>query len=707
MIGRAAAGLILAALLVASAGAAPLPRTILALYDSDDGVTDFENRIRQVIEMPLNHLGLNVVYHDLAGGLPPPDPGPDVRGVVVFLESNLMKDAAGYWTWLERQLVSGRRVVLINVPGPMRDRTSRRVVPFGLVNRVLARLGLRAGTASSSFPPDIELVHADRSRVEFERTLQNELVAFDEMNSIDPRNRVLLSLRLKSGGARSDAVVLGPSGGAAFSGYLYAFDPVSSKRQWRVDPFFFFAEALDVARTPRPDCTTRNGLRVFFSHVDGDGLTSLSLVDKVSGCGEVLLREILMRYPSLPVTVSLIAAEVDPGIAGSEASRETGRRIFALPHVEAATHTYTHPLVWNSAIVSRSVNGEYASEIEGTRENNGAILSYNPPGYVFDPGFEIGGSIRALERLLPRGKRIELVQWSGNCVPDEKALAAAAAAGVPNINGGDPRFDGEFPSYAHLAPLYRRVGPYLQVRTAACNENLYTELWTDRFGGFQKVVETFERTESPRRVSPVNVYYHFYSVEKPPALAALVAVMEWVRSRELFPVTASRYCRIVEGFASARFEPRGESAWTVTRNGQCRTVRFDDCALHPAVGPGTGVMGYRFHQGSLYVFLDDGPRHEITLSGTPPQRPWLESSTAEISALAGALPERLSFRAAAVAGARFTWANLEAGRTFRVTATRPGLRRTHVARSGADGRLVVSADVDGEASIEIRRLTEN
>src|SRR4029453_5395461 len=93
-------------------------------------------------------------------------------------------------------------------------------------------------------------------------------------------------------------------------------------------------------------------------------------------------------------------------------------------------------------------------------------------------------------------------------------LSILARLGVPNINGGDTMLDREWPSYTRVAPLMRPVGSHWQNYTSASNENVYTNLWKGPFYGFRNVLETFRRTEHPRRVTPVNVYYHYYSAER-------------------------------------------------------------------------------------------------------------------------------------------------------------------------------------------------
>ncbi|MGH7005233.1 MAG: hypothetical protein ACREIP_14915, partial [Alphaproteobacteria bacterium] len=59
-----------------------MPRTILALFDGGEGKSYNFTRLHRPAEMPLNHLGLVVVPHDITTGLPTAEAMRDVRGIL-------------------------------------------------------------------------------------------------------------------------------------------------------------------------------------------------------------------------------------------------------------------------------------------------------------------------------------------------------------------------------------------------------------------------------------------------------------------------------------------------------------------------------------------------------------------------------------------------------------------------------------------------
>jgi len=681
----------------------PFRRKVLGIYNSDEGKTLVFNPLRAQVEMVLHHLGLELDYHDIATGLPDAEKLAACRGIVVWLDSPGMNNARVYWRWLGRQMRQGVRVALLTGIRPRIDTGTGQQIPLFFINRMLRPMGLSAGSDHTDLPLDIELVHKDSEMVEFERRLEAELIRFAEVRSVSEQTEVFLKLRMRSTGAECDAVVLTPNGGLVMPGYLRYLDADTKKRQWRINPFSFLGQALAVTDTPRPDCTTLNGTRLAYSHIDGDGIGNMSVSERNRMGGEIISEHILEDYPGLPFTVSVIIAEVEKETRGSDRSIELARRIFALPNVEAASHTYSHPLIWSTELVPASHVKEYAYVMSDISLSGRALLSWNIPGYTFSPAKETVLACRDIEqRLLPAGKTCRIVLWSGNCLPDEETVGICDENGLMNMNGGDARFDGEYPSYCYVTPLYRKVGNTYQIHSSNSNENTYTNLWTGPFGGFQNVIQTFVNTESPRRVSPINIYYHFYAGERPAGLHALKVVYDWLVARETFPVYASRYIRIVEGLISTRMEQIGRGMWRISDNGACRTIRFDNCSQYLDLERSDGVIGFLHYQNCLYVHLDESSEHRLALTTETPSRPYLARATADVEGLTWEGNGRFSFRSSALEGAVYVWRNLVADARYAIEVDTGHGSETTPARTDGSGMLKISTVLRGPGRVTVK-----
>lgn len=600
-------------------GAIPVRRVVLALYDSAVTPRLELTELHRLAEMPLNYLGLVVRYHDLQHGLPGIDTMREVRGVLTWFSSNAMREPEAYLRWASRAIDAGARFVVMGSIGATR-RGDGTPAAAAALEPFLERLGLERSSGWTTSTYGLRYVLRDRSMVEFERPLPSVLPPFDRYRA-GVQSRSYLAVSGASADTRSDLVVVGPRGGYAAASYAvfthrYRDQPFV---QWYINPFEFFRQAFATDEVPKLDPSTVSGRRAFYSHIDGDGWRNLTLIEpyrtRYSIAARVVLEEIIRRYPDFPVTVGPIAADVDPDWHGTAESITVAKETLRLPHVEASVHTYSHPLDWEffrdahpgdeQAYRRRDDTGAGSDDVNAAAGEHAIPRSYTK--LPFDLAREVAGSKAFVEGLLPPGKRVGLIQWSGSTHMYEAAIAEARRSGMVNINGGDTRFDREFPSHAWVAPLSREVGRERQVYSSNSNENTYTDLWRDRFFGFRFLVKTIRNTGVPRRLKPFNLYYHMYSGERLSSLNAVRANLDYARTLELAPVTTGRFAASVDAFFSTRVMELGPRWWRVTDRGTLQTLRVDRASrLAVDFARSKGVVGQRHEAGSLYVTLDEG-----------------------------------------------------------------------------------------------------
>src|ERR1700687_6447114 len=76
----------------------PVKREIIALYDgAQEGEADF-TRIHRFAEMPLNHLGFSLRFHDIRTKLPEPAEMERSRGVLAWFVGSV-PDSDAYRAW--------------------------------------------------------------------------------------------------------------------------------------------------------------------------------------------------------------------------------------------------------------------------------------------------------------------------------------------------------------------------------------------------------------------------------------------------------------------------------------------------------------------------------------------------------------------------------------------------------------------------------
>lgn len=605
-----------------------VPRTVLALWDSQMDSDIFFTETHRLLEMPLNYLGLKVEYCDVHKPLPEVAERKDVVGVVSYLHAGVdYTHIEEFLRWQIAVINAGKKIALF---GEYTANTAS-----GLLEDFWSAMGLYVSGSWQAFPYQYQVAFYDPIIVPFESALPKPLASFPLIKAIDPEAKVHLRVSAPASPA-SDLIVTTAAGGFVETSYIAKQLEGGLYKAWYVNPFSFLRCALSLPVMPIPDPSTLAGRRVYFSHIDGDGWTNDSWA--VSGKAQhpslsatVIQETIIRPFPDLPVTVGPIAANVDPAWGGDKDAQEGAKELFKLPQVEMGCHTFSHPFDWpffKKYTVSKEepylkrysgptwkkrkkTIGRHQTfyQLEETSELLGGNLRYfTPRAYAAEPfnlDQEITGAINEVNLFAPVDKRVAVYQWSGNALPWEAAIALTAEDGVYNINGGDSRYDFTYPSYTYVSPLTRSLGNQTQVYTCSSNENLYTELWTKDYYGFVNLPTTWKYTETPLRLKAMNLYYHMYSGERTASLYALKRNVMYARSQPLHPVKASDYCAAVDGFRSVQIFTEEPNCWQVSNRGGLHNFRFDEATfLGVDFRKARGVVGQRHFQGSLYVYCD-------------------------------------------------------------------------------------------------------
>jgi polysaccharide biosynthesis protein PelA len=601
----------------------PLRRRILVVQDPPARTDLNVSPGVRFLATPLNYLGYRIDYRDASEPLPQGDLRNRYAGIVLWMNNDVPRPA-DYRAWLAEQIYAGLPVA------------------------VFTSFGIQLDPALAQ-KLDLQIVPGQPANGKLEvESYDSKLMGFEMKPRPDPHDYTAIRvgaqsrslLRLRSGDFVIDGAALTPWGGYAMRPFgVYDLGAVNQAR-WVTQPLAFLRAALRLpADMPVPDTTTENGRRLLMSHIDGDGFASRAEFSDGSApntdatpqySGDVLYR--LLHDSGMPTTVSLIEGEVSddgPYKAFAAHLRALGTRIFQLPNVEVATHTYTHPLQW-MRVTGLGVSDTKDVQTEGGSQVNKDGLSIDIPGYRFSIDREIEGSIGFIDRqIAPANKPVSMVLWSGDCQVPAPVLKAAYDAGVLNLNGGDTLITKSYPSWTAIAPLGVMKGGYYQVFAPNQNEELYTALWQGPFYGFTRVLETFAMTDQPIRFKPIDIYYHMFSGTKYASVKALREVFDTVLQQPVTPVFTSEYARKVLDFLDASITRDGER-WIVRDGGQLRTVRLAPGRV-PDLSSATGVAGYLPGPGGTYVHLTGGAASFAVIDQSKaPRMPYLADANGVI-----------------------------------------------------------------------------
>jgi len=385
-----------------------------------------------------------------------------------------------------------------------------------------------------------------------------------------------------------------PAALTPWGGYLVQeayITTINKENIWVANPFQFFQQALHLQKLPVADPTTENGKRLLFSHVDGDGI-----MNRVEGkfgkfAGDAILKHILKVYP-LPHSISVIGSEIDPHGLYPKLSPELikiAKEMFALVNVEPASHTYSHPFFWGK-IHDGKLDAKYRLK---------------PKGYTFSLQRELQTTLDNINTkyIKPdKEPKARTIFWSGDCAPRENALDFVYKHKILAINGGDTTIQNISPWLSLVAPFGLQRGDYYQIYTGAQNENVFTNDWLGPFWGFKRVIQTFNLTNSPKRLKPVDIYYHLYSGSKQASLQALKYVFNWAMKQDAMPIFTSEYIpKVMDMYdVSIAFE---NNSWLFSGMRDLKTIRFEDYLGSFDLQDSKNIAGFSHFENHTYVSL--------------------------------------------------------------------------------------------------------
>ena len=560
-------------------------REVLFLYSSTEENGKTSSSAHLYGSLPMEYLGYVPVLKDIESFHFTSKAADRYAGVVIWLDKPYQKPGR-LFKWVRKMAHKGVYTLFLS--------------SFGLKNRKggkLSLLDINVASIGSAFK--------GRARIE----VKSSLMDYELPVKIQP-HEVMLSprgakplLAYRQSGKRSMLAAITPWGG-------YAVDEAATVNfaedtLWSVDPFKLYTKALRLPSVPVPDPTTENGLRILFTHIDGDAVMNKVEFDPSKFSGEVMYERILKKYP-IPHTVSFVGGEIMPnGLYPKESPSllELARKIYALPNVETATHTFSHPFKWEMISSKGDLAPQYRLDI---------------PGYHFNLDYEIAGMLKFADTNLSSSttKKTQLVLWSGDCLPSEKVLAYVASKHILNMNGGDTTITNDKPWLSKIAPYGIGKGPYYQVYTGAQNENVYTDDFTGPFWGYKKVIQTFKLTESPRRFKPIDIYYHFYAASKMASLRALESVFEWALQQKTVVMYTSEYIPKALSFSTVSMS-QGKWGWYVWGVDQLHTLRLPKALGYPDMEQSRGVVGINESRSGRYVILGGEESVRMVLQDSP------------------------------------------------------------------------------------------
>ncbi|HTI17301.1 MAG TPA: endo alpha-1,4 polygalactosaminidase [Trinickia sp.] len=574
------------------------PRRILVLRDTEAGADLAASDAVRYLGVPIHYLGYRADYIDGRQALPQEPLNDRYAGVVLWMNRDYPRPRE-LRSWIIRQIDAGMPIAVMG--------------GFGLpIDQLLAgKLGLRAARGTPQGTLTVE-------------SSDSKLLGFEMAPQPNPRDYVAIRtersgqslLTLKAGSFQIDAAAITRWGGYVMRPFAVTDIAEIGQTRWVIHPLLFLQQALRLPKIPVPDTTTEAGRRLFMTQIEGVGLgepTELEGARQNAVAGAVLA-DIVQKH-GWPTTVSLAESDLidKPYHKESPLLRSVAQRMFALPNVEIAAGISDEGQArWLNASWPAAAGGKNAQAgNDGAREG----LQVAAQSYRFDTERDTAAAIgRLADTLAPAGKPVKMVFWRGASPAPGQVIKAAYNANLVTMSGGDTVITKRYPSWTAISPPAVFKDGYLQISEPNQSELRYTNYWQGPFYGFERVLETFELTDRPIRIRPVDVHIHMFTGSRLASVTALERVYGALSGQSLHPVFTSEYARKVIDFYQLSIAREGDT-WIVRDAGQLRTVRLQSGDA-PDLSTSVGVAGYVAGPGGVYVHLTGTEARFNVLTGT-------------------------------------------------------------------------------------------
>jgi hypothetical protein len=232
-------------------------------------------------------------------------------------------------------------------------------------------------------------------------------------------------------------------------------------------------------------------------------------------------------------------------------------------------------------------------------------------------------------RLAPKDKKVAIIHWSGDCNPGQEALLLAEKAGIVSVNGGETKPTHSHPTLTQEGPVGLNKDGVFQVYAPNQNENVYTNDWTGPFYGFERSLETHQLTESPRRIKPVDIYFHTYLMTKLAGLKSLKKVLDWAIKQDFHPIKMSDYVRKAQDFNRVVVAKAGDG-WLIRGLDHLQQLRIPQTMGYPDLINSVHIAGFNDDKDMRYVHAV-GNEARLVLTNNQPNLPYLIDANASVT----------------------------------------------------------------------------
>jgi hypothetical protein len=215
----------------------------------------------------------------------------------------------------------------------------------------------------------------------------------------------------------------------------------------------------------------------------------------------------------------------------------------------------------------------------------------------------------------------------GDAVKSLLQLTSAYADGLP---GGETDARGALGSLTRVQAMATQEPSGLGIPAPIAWDSKFVPGGSESYP-YERVLETLEFTDLPRRLKPVAVHYHAYTASSPAGLEGLKRIYGWLAAHEVSSIRVPEYTARVKAFRDQVLARDLDGAWFVHGGRELRTLRIPSELGLPELAASSGVASVRtLPQGRYVSFADEGPR-KLVLGAASLNQPHIVQTNGEVS----------------------------------------------------------------------------
>ena len=261
-------------------------------------------------------------------------------------------------------------------------------------------------------------------------------------------------------------------------------------------------------------------------------------------------------------------------------------------------------------------------------------------------------------------------------------LTSAYADALPN-GETDPR--GSFGSLTQVQAMATQQSNGLGIPAPIAWDSRFVPGDAESYP-FERVLETLEFTDGPRRMKPIALHYHAYMASSPAGLESLKRIYSWLASHQVLPIRIAEYTARVHAFRDQVVARDLEGAWFVYGDRALRTVRIPSELGLPDLAASSSVAAVStLAQGRYVSFAGEGPR-KLVLGAPSLDQPHVVSANGQFTRF-DAKNGRVEFEVSGAESLQLTLAGLPPSARCELRLARRHLRVTTSAGRSLELRL--------------------